>query len=65
MNRISKMVNRTILRWLTWRHFRALPELRDLDRAEREARARHERTAHISRAKRALVHQRLKLEIRR
>ena len=62
---LRTLINRTILRWQTWKHTRSLPELGDMMRAERKARAKHGKTAHIARAKRELVHQQLKMETSR
>jgi hypothetical protein len=55
MNRLDRLIRRAIAQWQSWqtrrRLYRAMPELRSLDQAEREARQRHGRVNEIQKAK--------------
>lgn len=59
------LIRRTILRWLTWRHERRLPELALVNREITSARRKHRPVRHLERARRDIVHARLRLEISR
>jgi hypothetical protein len=55
MTRLDRLIRRAVSSWQSWqtrrRLYRALPELRDLDQAEREAKHRHGRVNDIRKAK--------------
>jgi len=59
MNRLDRLIRRALAQWQSWqsrrRLYRALPELRFLDQAEREARQRHGRVNEIRKAKREFM----------
>lgn len=62
---LRKLVNRTVLLWQTWKFQRVLPELRLISAAERKARRRHGKVSGYQKARRDLVHARLRMECRR
>lgn len=59
MNRLDRLIRRALAQWQSWktrrRLYRAMPGLRSLDQAEREARQRHGKVNEILRAKREFM----------
>jgi hypothetical protein len=68
MTRLDRLIRRAVSSWQSWqtrrRLYRALPELRYLDQAEREAKHRHGRVNEIRRAKSEYMLQALRQEVR-
>ena len=56
---LARLYRRTIHEWQAWRTrrrlYRALPELRYFDAAEKDARRNHSKTKHIQKAREAFM----------
>jgi hypothetical protein len=66
MNRLDRLIRRALAQWQSWqsrrRLYRALPELRYLDQAEKEATKRHGRVRGIRKQRKAFMLQALRGE---
>lgn len=64
---MRSLINRILFDWTVWqtkrRLFRACPELREIDKREREARRQHRPVVPIIEERRRLLHARLTREI--